>query len=138
MSVRIDFEYNGQLRCTATHAPSRTQVLTDAPVDNMGRGESFSPTDLVGTALGSCMLTTMAIYAERHGLDLRGATASVEKEMIVDPLRRIGKLTTVLRLPLPQDHPQREALERAALTCPVHRSLGENVELPVTFEWSPP
>src|SRR6187431_19879 len=111
MSVRIDFDYNGQLRCTAIHAPSRTQLITDAPADNMGRGESFSPTDLVATALGSCMLTTMAIYAERHGLDLRGANATVEKEMIADPLRRIAKLTTTLTLPLAADHPQRPALE---------------------------
>jgi uncharacterized OsmC-like protein len=107
--------------------------LTDAPVDNMGRGESFSPTDLVATALGSCMLTTMAIYADRHQIDLRGASATVEKEMIADPQRRIGKLTTALTLPLPADHPQRQALERAALTCPVHRSLREDVEIPVTF-----
>lgn len=135
MGVRIDFNYEGQLRCTSTHGPSRTQVLTDAPVDNMGRGESFSPTDLVATALGSCMLTTMAIYGERHGIDLRGATATVEKEMIADPSRRIGKLTTSLTLPLPADHPQRAALERAALTCPVHRSLREDVEIPVTFAW---
>lgn len=135
MSVRIDFSYEGQLRCTSTHAPSRKEVLTDAPVDNQGRGESFSPTDLVATALGSCMLTTMAIYAERHGLDLRGASATVEKEMITDPLRRIGKLATALTLPLAADHPQRAALERAALTCPVHRSLRDDVEIPVTFAW---
>ena len=135
MAVRIDLGYQGELRCTATHGPSRTEVLTDAPVDNHGRGESFSPTDLVATALGSCMLTTMAIYAERHGLDLRGATATVEKEMIADPQRRIGKLTTALTLPLAADHPQRAALERAALTCPVHRSLREDVEIPVTFAW---
>lgn len=137
MSVRIDLDYNGQLRCTATHGPSHTQLLTDAPVDNHGRGESFSPTDLVATALASCMLTTMAIFAERHGLDLRGATATVEKEMVADPLRRIGRLTTALTLPLPEDHPQREAVERAALTCPVHRSLREDVEKPVTFAWKP-
>jgi putative redox protein len=135
MGVRIEFGYQGQLRCTSTHGPSKAQVLTDAPVDNQGRGESFSPTDLVATALGSCMLTTMAIYAERHGVDLRGATATVEKEMIADPLRRIAKLTTALTLPLTGDHPQRPALERAALTCPVHRSLREDVDIPVTFAW---
>ena len=135
MGVRIDLGFQGELRCSATHGPSHTQLLTDAPVDNHGRGESFSPTDLVATALGSCMLTTMAIYAERHALDLRGATATVEKEMVADPQRRIGKLTTALTLPLPADHPQRAALERAALTCPVHRSLREDVEIPVTFRW---
>jgi putative redox protein len=135
MAVHIDFNYEGQLRCTSTHGPSKAQVLTDAPADNRGRGESFSPTDLVATALGSCMLTTMGIYAERHEIDLRGATATVEKEMVADPVRRIAKLTTAVSLPLPADHPQRAALERAALTCPVHRSLREDVEIPVTFAW---
>lgn len=135
MGVRIDFSYEGQLRCISTHGPSKAQVPTDAPADNMGRGESFSPTDLVATALGSCMLTTMGIYAERHGLDLRGASATVEKEMVADPTRRIAKLTTSVSMPLPADHPQRAALERAALTCPVHRSLREDVEIPVTFTW---
>jgi putative redox protein len=135
MSVRIDFTYDGGLRCSATHAPSQTVLLTDAPVDNQGKGESFSPTDLVATALGTCILTTMAIYAERHSIDLRGATAKVEKEMIATPSRRIGKLTAEIRLPLPGSHPQRDALERAGLTCPVHQSLHPDMEKKVTFEW---
>ena len=135
MSVRIDFTYDGELRCSATHAPSQTVLLTDAPVDNQGKGQSFSPTDLVATALGTCVLTTMAIYAERHAIDLRGATATVQKEMIATPSRRIGKLTAEIRLPLPESHPQREALERAGLTCPVHQSLHPDVEQKVTFEW---
>jgi uncharacterized OsmC-like protein len=105
MGVRINIAYHGELRCTSTHEPSRTELLTDAPVDNQGLGESFSPTDLMATALATCVLTTMAIFAQRHGVELRGATATVEKEMVTDPLRRIGKLTTTVRVPLPADHP---------------------------------
>lgn len=136
MSVRIDIAYEGGLRCASVHAPSQTKLLTDAPVDNHGKGESFSPTDLVATALGSCMLTVMGIFADRHEVDLRGATVSVEKEMSADLPRRIARLETVLTLPLSATHPLREALERAALTCPVHQSLHPDVEKPVRFLWS--
>ena len=136
MSVRIDIAYQGDLRCAATHAPSGTQIFTDAPVDNHGKGESFSPTDLVATALGTCMLTVMGIFAQRHEIDLKGATVSVEKEMVSSPVRRVAKLTTEIKLPLPANHPQREALERAALTCPVHQSLLPDVEKPVRFVWA--
>src|SRR4051812_41282405 len=135
MSVRIDFTYEGELRCTATHAPSKTVLLTDAPVDNQGKGESFSPTDLVATALGSCILTTMAIFGKRHDVELRGATATVHKEMISTPSRRIGKLTAEIRLPLASSHPMREALERAGLTCPVHASLHPDVQQEIVFQW---
>ncbi|MHA3770040.1 OsmC family protein [Verrucomicrobiota bacterium sgz303538] len=136
MSVRIDIAYQGDLRCAATHAPSGTQIFTDAPVDNHGRGESFSPTDLVATALGTCMMTVMGIFAQRHEIDLKGATVTVEKEMVSSPVRRIAKLTTEIRMPIPANHPQREALERAALTCPVHQSLLPDVEKPVRFIWA--
>ena len=136
MSVQIDIEYLGGLRTQARHGPSSSTLLTDAPVDNHGKGEAFSPTDLCATAFGTCMLTIMGIYAERHGIDLRGTTVRVEKEMIAAPVRRIGSLATEIRIPLPGDHPQREALERAALTCPVHQSLHPDVAKPVTFLWS--
>ncbi|MEA3210506.1 MAG: putative redox protein [Chthoniobacter sp.] len=135
MSVHISVQYLGDLRCEATHGPSQNQFLTDAPVDNQGKGEAFSPTDLVATALGTCMATTMGIFARRHEIDLRGLSVSVEKEMTTDPPRRIARLTTELRLPLPANHPQREALERAALSCPVHRSLHPDVEQPIKFVW---
>jgi len=136
MSVRIDIAYQGELRNSATHAPSGTQIFTDAPLDNHGRGESFSPTDLVATALGACMLTIMGIFAQRHEIDLKGTTVTVEKEMASAPVRRIAKLTTEIRVPLPASHPHREALERAALTCPVHHSLHPDVEKPVRFVWA--
>ena len=133
--VQIDFVYDGDLRCVTTHAPSHTELTTDAPVDNCGRGESFSPTDLVATALGTCMLTTMGIFAQRNEIDLRGAKATVRKEMTSSGPRKIARLTCELHLPVPISHPQREALERAALTCPVATSLHPDVAMPVTFAW---
>jgi uncharacterized OsmC-like protein len=135
MSVRIEIGYAGALRCEAKHGPSGEVLLTDAPVDNHGKGESFSPTDLVATALGTCMLTVMGIYAARHSIDLRGASVVVIKEMTATPPRRIAKLSAEIRIPLPPDHPQRAALERTALTCPVHESLRAEVEKPVSFVW---
>jgi uncharacterized OsmC-like protein len=136
MSVHISTTYLGDLRCESTHGPSQSKLLTDAPVDNQGKGEAFSPTDLVATALGSCMATTMGIFAKRNDIELRGLRVTVEKEMSTEPPRRIARLVTELHIPLPADHPYREALERVALTCPVHRSLREDVEVPVKFTWA--
>ena len=133
--VQIEVFYDGQLRTTAEHGPSGNSLITDAPVDNHGRGESFSPTDLVATALGTCMATVMGIFAERHGIDLKGMRVTVKKEMVQTPVRRIGRLTSEIHVPLPADHPHRAALERAAPTCPVHASLHPDVEKPVTFFW---
>jgi putative redox protein len=133
--VEIRVEYEGGLHCRVEHGPSRASFATDAPVDNQGKGESFSPTDLVATALGACMLTTMGIVAERHGWKLDGATARVEKSMVADPVRRIGKLAVAIRIPGNFDARTREVLERTAHTCPVHKSLHPSVEIPVVFEW---
>jgi putative redox protein len=133
--VEIQMTYEGDLRSRAVHGPSKTELLMDAPVDNHGKGESFSPTDLVATALGGCMATVMGIFAKRHEIDLRGMRIQVRKEMIADPLRRIARLSTEIQMPLPADHPQRAALENAAHTCPVHRSLGPDVDKPVVFHW---
>lgn len=134
--ITISIDYFGGLRCEATHGPSQNKLITDAPVDNHGKGESFSPTDLVATALGVCMATVMGIFAERHEIDLRGMKVTVGKEMTQVPVRRIARLTTDIVIPLPATHPYREALERAALTCPVHQSLHPEMEKPVTFVWS--
>ena len=133
--VEIQVRYEGDLRCAAVHGPSKTELKTDAPVDNQGRGESFSPTDLVATALGTCVLTTMGIVAKRHGWRLEGATATVVKHMVADPARRIGKLDVRVRMPAGLDARARETLEKTAHTCPVHKSLAPNVEIPMTFEW---
>lgn len=132
--VKISISYTGQLHCDAVHGPSQAKIATDAPADNQGKGDAFSPTDLVGTALGTCIATTMAIVAERHGVELKGMTVTVEKEMASDP-RRISRLTTEVHVPLPAEHPQRELLEKAALGCPVHRSLAAEMERPTKFFW---
>src|ERR1700683_762511 len=115
--VEIQIAYQGRLRCSARHVDSGVTLLTDAPKDNMGQGASFSPTDLVATALGTCMLATMGIAAQRLELDLSGASVVVTKEMVADPLRRIGKLTVALTLPGRFTSEQRQKLENAAKTC---------------------
>jgi putative redox protein len=134
--VKMTAHYLGGLRCEAIHGPSNGTLLTDAPVDNHGRGEAFSPTDLLAAALGSCMLTVMGIYAERHGIGLTGARALATKEMTTEGIRRIRRIAVRLELPVPADHPQRQALERAALSCPVHQSLHPEIEKPVEFVWN--
>jgi putative redox protein len=133
--VKIDISYQGELRCEAVHGPSGTKLSTDAPKDNHGKGESFSPTDLVATALGTCMLTVMGIVAQRHNLSLAGATVNVVKEMAAAPTRRIGRLTVEIRVPGQFDDAQRKLLENAAHTCPVHKSLHPEIDIPVTFRW---
>ena len=134
--IQITIDYLGALRCEAVHGPSQNKLITDAPVDNHGKGESFSPTDLVATALGVCMATVMGILAEKHSVDLRGLKVTVGKEMTQVPVRRIARLTVQLVVPLPASHPHRAALEHAALTCPVYESLHPDMEKPVTFVWS--
>jgi putative redox protein len=137
MSVEITITYEGSLRCAATHSPSGTRLVTDAPVDNHGRGESFSPTDLVATALGTCIMTIMGIVAERGGLDLAGTRVHVVKEMIAAPVRRIGKLTVTVTVPTDKANrlsvADRAKLETAAGHCPVHQSLHPDIETPVRF-----
>ena len=129
--VKMEVVYSGGLHCELTHGPSGSQLETDAPKDNMGKGERFSPTDLVGAALASCILTTMAIMAERDGVSLTGSRAEVVKEMVTKPTRRIGSLSVKVWLPasVPEDY--RIRLERAAHACPVHKSLHPDVQLPI-------
>lgn len=133
--VAITFKYLGDLHCEAVHGPSGTKLDTDAPKDNMGRGESFSPTDLVATALGSCILTTMAIAANRLGLVINGATASVEKQMVSTPVRRIEALPTIITMPAGIAPEHRATLEKIAHQCPVAKSLHPDIALPITFRW---
>ena len=131
--VKISTVYEGDLHCRLTHGPSGKVVETDAPKDNQGKGESFSPTDLVASALGACLLTVMGIFAKRHEVDLKGASAEVIKEMVQDPERRIGKLTVTVTMPKGIALPQRPLLEKAALTCPVFKSLNPAIEIPAKF-----
>jgi putative redox protein len=133
--VEAHIQYQGDLRCVATHGPSQSSIETDAPVDNMGKGERFSPTDLVGTSLATCVLTTMAIAARRKGLELPGMTASVRKHMTTEPPRRIARLEVDVVIPLPPDHPERAFLEAAGRGCPVRRSLHPDTEVVETFTW---
>lgn len=131
--VEIEVEYAGGLRCTSRHGPSGTTISTDAPKDNEGRGESFSPTDLLATALATCMLTTMGIVARRKGWNFDGARARVEKHMVADPLRRIARLPVRIEMPRGLPMESRPVLEKTALTCPVHVSVNPGIERPVTF-----
>jgi uncharacterized OsmC-like protein len=132
--VKISIEYQGGLHCSASHGPSGATLQTDAPVDNQGKGESFSPTDLVATALGTCMATIMGIYARQKGLPLEGMRLEVTKEMTQSAPRKIARLATEIWMP--PGLAQNSALEHAALTCPVHHSLHPDVEKPVNFHWS--
>jgi putative redox protein len=131
--VKTTGEYLGDLRCSAVHGPSGDEIKTDAPKDNQGKGEAFSPTDLVGTALGTCVMTIIGIAAEKLGLDIAGSRFTVEKKMVADPLRRIERLTTTIVLPASLSDRDRTALERAGSHCPVHRSLSERLEAPLRF-----
>ncbi len=135
MAVQIACTYEGELHCAAVHGPSRTALSTDAPADNQGRAETFSPTDLVATALGSCLLTIMGIYARPRGIRIEGARAVVEKEMTKTPPRRIARLNVRVTLPATLTEKQRGALEQAARTCPVAASLHPDVELVLNFEY---
>ena len=101
--VKVDIEYTGNLHCDATHGPSKSKIPTDAPADNKGKGEAFSPTDLVATALGTCISTTMGIKAETLGVDLRGMKVSVQKEMSNNAPRRIVALPSEVHIPLPPE-----------------------------------
>ena len=133
--VAIQREYRGDLHCKAVHGPSGNKLTTDAPTDNQGRGESFSLTDLVATALGSCMLTVMGIQARALKIDVAGATTTVEKEMTATPPRRIRRLTVRIHVPGKLGFEDGKKLERAAHTCPVRKSLHSEVEIPIEFTW---
>lgn len=133
--VQIQVAYEGTLRCKAQHGPSASVLLTDAPLDNNGKGEAFSPTDLVATALGTCALTIMGIVAERHGWDLGDVELRVVKHMVADPARRIGKLEVEVKGGAALDARAREALAAAALSCPVNLSLGEGLLREFRFDW---
>jgi uncharacterized OsmC-like protein len=128
--------YKGNLRCESTHLQSGTSLETDAPVDNQGKGERFSPTDLVATALGNCMMTIMGIKARDMNLNLEGTKVEITKIMASEP-RRIGEIKAVIKFPngLLVDEKQRTILEKAALSCPVFHSLHPDIKQDITFEW---
>ena len=132
--TQINSSYSGDLRCASLHAPSGSALETDAPTDNQGKGERFSPTDLVATALSTCILTIMGIVAERHDWDLKGCTARVEKVMTSEAPRKIAQLEVWIELPAHLDEKARKILRTAAENCPVKLSLEGAVAM--QLHWS--
>ena len=126
--VRMDVTYDGDLRCTATHGPSGATLVTDAPVDNRGKGESFSPTDLLVTSTLTCIMTILAIRAESRGLDLNGMRGHIEKHMVPGP-RRVGRLVAEVALPDGLEDEARAWLIADAASCPVTRSISDGIDL---------
>ncbi|MES1179011.1 MAG: OsmC family protein [Myxococcales bacterium] len=139
--VDIYLEYEGDLHCTVKHGPSSATLVTDAPVDNQGRGESFSPTDLVAAGLGSCVATVMGIASRKHGFILDGTRVHVKKTMTNGPPRRIAQLAVQVTFPkaatrsVTQIATGRDLLEHEAHVCPVRVSLLDAIEVPMHFDW---
>lgn len=132
MAIAISGDYVGNLKMDLTHEPSGAVIRTAAPADNQGDGSSFSPTDLAAAALGSCMITTMAIVAAREGIPFERASFSLEKHMRSGP-RRIDRIPVTIRLAAALTPEQRRRMEEVALGCPVHVSLLEAIDRPVEF-----
>lgn len=132
----INETYLGGLRVECVHNDSGAKIITDAPKDNKGEGEAFSPTDLCAAALGACAMTIIGIYAREANLDVTGAKLEITKTMAADP-RRIGAIEVIFHMP-DRDYTdkQKTLMERAAKTCPVHLSLGEDVKQTFTFHWA--
>jgi len=126
--------YLGDLRTSSIHIASGSEIISDAPVDNNGKGEAFSPTDTVANALASCMLTVMGIKARDMGVELKGSIAEVTKTMQSEP-RKISGIKVVFTMKSDADEKSRTILERIALTCPVHQSLHPDMVKDVTFNW---
>ena len=135
MSVKISCQYLGDLRVRATHGPSGTVLITDAPVDNQGKGESFSPTDLTATSLATCIMTILGIQAKGLNLDFRGLRVEVEKHMTAQPPRRIAKLEATIQMPAGIAEELHDRLIRAAKACPVKQSLHPDIEIVLTWNW---
>jgi uncharacterized OsmC-like protein len=133
--VEIKLSYEGDLHCSVVHTPSGNTLVTDAPVDNNGRGQAFSPTDLVATALASCMATVIGIVAKRKEIAVEGMTVVARKFMSSDQPRRISRLELDLDMPLPASHPDRRILESAARGCPVHHSIHPDIEVVMNWKW---
>lgn len=133
MMIRIDVDYLGDLHCEIVHAPSGQKFLTDAPVDNNGKGEYISPTDLLCASIASCVATIMGIKARDAGIDIKGLRISAFKEMVTEPFRRVGKLTLDITFPNELNEKDFALLSNVVKTCPVTRSLSPEVELAYKF-----
>lgn len=134
--VRIGVEYQGDLRCRVKHAPSEQSFQTDAPIDNHGKGERISPTDLCAAALGSCMATIIGIQLKSKETDLSGMKVDIEKEMSNDLPRRIASLRTVITVPVEMTEAEKAILEDAAKTCPVYHSLHPDIDKSISINWA--
>lgn len=131
----ISATYLGNLRVESMHNQSGAKIVTDAPSDNHGKGQAFSPTDLCAAALGACAMTIIGLYARNHNVDVTGAEMEITKTMSADP-RRIGKLEVIFNMPdRPYTEKEKASIERAAHTCPVHLSLHPDMEQVFTFNW---
>ena len=133
--VEIKLSYEGDLHCSAIHTASGNSLVTDAPVDNNGRGQAFSPTDLVATALAACVATVIGIVARRKEIEVKGMTVVVRKTMSSDSPRRISRLELDISVPLAADHPERKILESAAHSCPVQHSIHPDIDVVMHWEW---
>ena len=131
----ITVTYTGDLHCEALHADSGRTLQTDAPKDNQGRGEAFSPTDLLATSYATCVMTILALLARRLDVEMTGATARVDKQMSEDSPRRIVALPLTIAISATPSDEVRQKMEHAALTCPVHHSLHPSIDKTITFEW---
>ena len=132
MNNQIEIIYKGNLRTVATHLASSSEITTDAPIDNQGKGEKFSPTDLMATALGSCMLTIMGITANVHNIDIGNTKVKVEKIMGKDP-RRIAQINMEIIFKSKISNKDKVILERAAKHCPVAKTLENNIKENIKF-----
>ena len=132
---KFEIKYQGSLRTIATHLDSGSEISTDAPKDNHGLGQTFSPTDMVCSALASCILTIMAIAVEKNNVDIKGTKAMVKKTMGNNP-RRIAKIEIDIVFPKEYDSKTKTILERAAYNCPVHHTLSETVEKNISFTYT--
>ncbi len=133
----ITGKYLGNLRVESIHTASGAKLVTDAPLDNQGKGEMFSPTDICVTSLGACAMTIMGIYAQNHGLDITGASFEINKIMSPKPPRRIACIELVFTMPdKGYSDKEKQSLIRAAETCPVHLSLHPETEQKITFKWA--
>lgn len=126
--------YLGNLRTSSIHLQSGSEIISDAPLDNNGKGEAFSPTDTVANALASCMMTVMGIKARDINVDFTGATASVTKFMNAEP-RRIGAIEVIFDMNISTDQKNKTILEKTAMTCPVFLSLNTEIEKKIIFNW---
>lgn len=134
--VEMKIVYEGGLHCSAVHGPSAAVISTDAPVDNNGKGEAFSPTDLVAAALGACLCTVMGIVAERKKIPMDGSKVTVRKEMSADTPRRIARIELEIVMAVAADDPGRPLLEAAAKGCPVFHSLHPDIDVVMNWSWA--